>query len=255
MLFFQIGAYKVGYLLLSPELILAVFALFWGLGKYNQWERLQKSMIIAAAGFLTLITIIPIPQWGLSILEKTYCQPKLINVTGIIFLGGSFNLPLSKERHMPCYNQAGGRLIESLSLAQKHQNLKLVFSGGGAVSQVTEADLVKSVMKDLNIPHEKIIFESKSRNTEENAAFTKELIKPKKDEHWLLVTSAYHMPRSIMAFKKHGWDVTPYPVDYHANGKIQWIKLPQFEKDFLVYKTVMREVLGILNYVQNTKMK
>ncbi len=70
----------------------------------------------------------------------------------------------------------------------------------------------------LGVPDDRMSFEDRSRDTWENAVFTKELVQPKPGERWLLVTSATHMPRSVGIFRKIGFDVIPYPVDYQTGG-------------------------------------
>ena len=59
--------------------------------------------------------------------------------------------------------------------------------------------------------------ERRSRNTQENAEFSKALVAPKEGERWLLVTSAFHMPRSVGLFRKAGFAVEPYPVDWRVS--------------------------------------
>ena len=58
------------------------------------------------------------------------------------------------------------------------------------------------------------MFEDRSRNTHENAVFSHALAQPKPGETWVLITSAFHMPRAVGAFRRAGWTVVPYPVDY-----------------------------------------
>ena len=62
------------------------------------------------------------------------------------------------------------------------------------------------------------MLESESRTTAENATFTRQLVSPKPGERWLLVTSAFHMPRSMGAFRKAGFEVEAYPVDWRSRG-------------------------------------
>jgi len=60
----------------------------------------------------------------------------------------------------------------------------------------------------------RVIFERESRNTFENVADSKALVHPAPGETWILVTSAFHMPRSVGLFRAQGWPVIPDPVDY-----------------------------------------
>jgi len=74
------------------------------------------------------------------------------------------------------------------------------------------------VFKSLGIPASRITLEKQSRNTIENAVYSKTLAQPKPGERWLLVTSALHMPRAIGAFRQAGFAVEAYPVDYQTSG-------------------------------------
>jgi uncharacterized SAM-binding protein YcdF (DUF218 family) len=97
-----------------------------------------------------------------------------------------------------------------------------VFSGGNSnlVSDDTakEADYAISVFESLGVARERLTSEPRSRNTQENAEFSKAIANPKKGERWLLVTSAYHMPRSVGLFRKAGFAIEPYPVDWRVGG-------------------------------------
>jgi uncharacterized SAM-binding protein YcdF (DUF218 family) len=90
-----------------------------------------------------------------------------------------------------------------------------------------EADFVIRLFERLGLPGDKIIVERKSRNTIENATFAKQLVMPKPGERWLLVTSAMHMPRAVGVFRKAGFEVDAYPVDYRTTStQSLWIFLP-----------------------------
>ena len=77
--------------------------------------------------------------------------------------------------------------------------------------------------RDAIVDRGQVVYEENSRNTYENAHFTRELVQPKPGEKWLLVTSAAHMPRSVGLFRKAGFEVIPYPVAFKSTGKEgQW---------------------------------
>jgi uncharacterized SAM-binding protein YcdF (DUF218 family) len=83
--------------------------------------------------------------------------------------------------------------------------------------------MTKIVKGYVWLSRDRIIVERKSRNTTENAAFTKQLVMPKPGERWLLVTSAMHMPRAVGVFRKAGFAVDAYPVGYQtASTKDLW---------------------------------
>jgi uncharacterized SAM-binding protein YcdF (DUF218 family) len=128
-------------------------------------------------------------------------------VAGIIVLGGDRN-----------------RLNEGLKLASEFPQAKLMLAGGG---QPAEA-----FVRGTGIGEERLIFESKSTTTFENAVFARALIKPKGEERWLLVTSAWHMPRALGCFRKAGLGVLPWPVErrepspgVRRMAEREWLKL------------------------------
>ncbi len=108
-----------------------------------------------------------------------------------------------------------------VTLGRRYPQARLAFSGGSGElfgSETSEAAVVKQALRGLGLDPERVVFEDRSRNTFENARYSKDLLKPKPDECWLLITSAYHMPRAVGVFQKVGWDVLPYPVSYRTTG-------------------------------------
>lgn len=97
-----------------------------------------------------------------------------------------------------------------------------MFSGGSGVlghQEPKEAHYVAPVFARLGLDPTRIVFEDRSRNTAENAQLSKKKMNPTAGENWLLVTSAFHMPRAVGSFRKVGWPVIPYPVDYNTTGR------------------------------------
>ena len=78
------------------------------------------------------------------------------------------------------------------------------------------ADAAKKLYQEQGLDLSRLTIERKSRNTWENGLFTKELVVPKAGESWMLITTAWHMPRALGVFCKVGWDVIPYPVDFQT---------------------------------------
>jgi uncharacterized SAM-binding protein YcdF (DUF218 family) len=62
----------------------------------------------------------------------------------------------------------------------------------------------------------RLLAEDRSRDTYENAVFSRDLVAPQREDVWILVTSAMHMPRAVGCFRRLAWEVVPYPVDYRA---------------------------------------
>jgi len=140
---------------------------------------------------------------------------------GIIVLGGAISPDVSAARDEVALNEAAERLTVAAELARRYPAARIVFSGGsGALiyDEGAEAPFALRLLQDLGIPRARILLEDRSRNTVENAIFSKALIQPKPGERWLLVTSAHHLPRAIGVFRKMGFPVEAYPVDWRTRG-------------------------------------
>jgi uncharacterized SAM-binding protein YcdF (DUF218 family) len=126
---------------------------------------------------------------------------------------------VSAERGQPSLNSAAERLTALVELGRRYPDARLVFSGGsGSVlrQDAKEAPVAKALLESLGFDAARVVFEAQSRNTWENAIYSRDLVHPRAGEVWLLVTSAMHMPRSVGAFRAAGWQVTAYPVDYQT---------------------------------------
>lgn len=140
---------------------------------------------------------------------------------GIIVLGGAIDPERSHVRGSLEMDASAERVVTMLQLARRFPEARIVFSGGSAnliETPVPEAPIAGDLLEDFGTPRSHIVLESESRTTAENATFTRALVSPNPGERWLLVTSAFHMPRSIGAFRKAGFDVEAYPVDWRTRG-------------------------------------
>ena len=102
----------------------------------------------------------------------------------------------------------------------------------------------------MEIDINKVLFESKSNNTYENILFSKKIINPKKNEKWLLITSAFHMSRAMNIAEKLEWEFIPYPVDFRVGrDKIKFV--PNFTKilqNFNTFNLASHEIVGLISY-------
>jgi uncharacterized SAM-binding protein YcdF (DUF218 family) len=138
---------------------------------------------------------------------------------GIIVLGGAVDG--SDAGNEVALNEAAERLTVVPELARRYPNARILFSGGSAAliyEGVAEANFAMRILESLGVSRGRIILEDRSRNTFENAIFSKAIVQPKPGERWLLVTSAYHLPRAMGAFRKAGFPVEPFPVDWRTGG-------------------------------------
>lgn len=142
---------------------------------------------------------------------------------GIVVLGGAIGPELSLIRGEVSLNESAERVTIVAALARRYPQARIVYSGGNGgllIREGNEAAFALKLFQSFGIDPARIIAEDRSRNTFENAVFSKQLAAPKPGERWLLVTSAYHMPRSIGIFRQAGFEVEAYPVDFRTRG---WI--------------------------------
>ncbi|MFQ6017059.1 MAG: YdcF family protein, partial [Kiloniellaceae bacterium] len=161
----------------------------------------------------------PLGDWLLSPLEDRFPAPGGApgKVAGIIVLGGGIDLPASVGRGVPQLSQWADRITAFVALARRYPQARLIYTGGSPSlvdQEHREADFAKVLLADLGLDARRVVFERNARNTRENAVFAKQRMRPMAGETWLLVTSAHHMPRSVGTFRRAGWEVIPYPVDY-----------------------------------------
>jgi uncharacterized SAM-binding protein YcdF (DUF218 family) len=156
-------------------------------------------------------------------------------VDGIVVLGG-FHLDSRVLREWSGIPpEMSERIVETARLSQLYPDARVLYSGAGG-----EAMIIKEVFVRLGIASERIMIEDQSRNTAENAKFSKEIAAPRPWEKWLLVTSAYHMPRAIGAFRSVGFPVEACPVDFLNEraevGELDYVKL------------ALKEYIGLVVY-------
>ncbi|PLX25156.1 MAG: hypothetical protein C0599_01055 [Salinivirgaceae bacterium] len=119
------------------------------------------------------------------------------------------------------FGQSVDRILEAIRLFHAGKVSQILVTGGNAsvhYVQPPEAQILYQFLIEMSIPDTAIIIEAKARNTYENASFTSKLLRKNKldQKKLLLITSAYHMQRSIACFKKQGLDITPHPVDFYV---------------------------------------
>jgi uncharacterized SAM-binding protein YcdF (DUF218 family) len=142
------------------------------------------------------------------------------SVTGIVMLGGAEDTHITADRQSVTLNDNSERIFQTAALARRYPQARILLSGGGGHLVVgesqTESEIARRVLVDLGIPSERIETEQHSRTTFENAVESMAVGKPQPSDKWLLVTSAYNMPRAVASFRAVGFAAIPYPVDYRT---------------------------------------
>jgi uncharacterized SAM-binding protein YcdF (DUF218 family) len=171
---------------------------------------------------------------------------------GIVVLGGAITPDVSAARNEVALNEAAERVTTAVALARRYPDARIIYSGGsGALifREGSEAVFAVRLFESLGIAPERIIAEEQSRNTVENAVFSLLLAMPQPGERWLLVTSGYHMPRAMGVFRRAGFPVEAYPVDWRTRGPQDALRPFQTLGSGLERAdTAMREWVGLLVY-------
>lgn len=244
---------KIFWFFIQP-LNLSIFLAFAGLLAMFLGRRLAVGAVSAAFLVLALSAWTPLGALMLNPLEERFQRPTSLpeKVDGIVVLGGGFEGAINLVRGGYELNSGGDRFVETAVLARRFPNAKVLVSGGtGAILLEGEGDAATAprLLVALGVAPERLIRENKSRNTAENALFSKELVDPQPGETWLLVTSAFHMPRSVGLFRKVDFAVVPWPVDYRTSGREGISLFADNELDALQNTTVgVREWIGLLAY-------
>ena len=227
-----------GFMLLPTNFLLGI-GFVGAVLMATRFAAFGRKLVIAAVLLLVVCGLSPLGKILLYPLESRFPAWDAARGApdGIIVLGASIEADLSVAHGTPVVRGAPDRIIAAAALAKRYPNARVVFSGGSAnliSNDAREADFASAIFESLGVDKSRLIMERRSRNTQENAEFSKALVAPKDGERWLLVTSAFHMPRSVGLFRKAGFAVEPYPVDWRVGGR----------DDLMVFSNVAIEGLG-----------
>jgi uncharacterized SAM-binding protein YcdF (DUF218 family) len=243
----------IGYLAMPSNLLMAIgliglVLLFTRFRRLASWLIVTSLVLIAVFGYSPLgrILLLPLeerfPPW-----DASRGAPD-----GIVVLGGAISPDISVARGVIALNGAAERVTVTAELARRYPNARIIFTGGTSSLDPTaplEAPLAVKEFEALGVAHERITAEEQSRNTVENAVFSRLLADPKPGERWLLVTSASHMPRAIAAFRAAGFAVEAYPVNWHTRGSDDALELfTSFVGGLAMTDYAVREWMGLVVY-------
>lgn len=250
-------ASKLLWIIVSP---LTLITLLIGVGAIARKYKAGRIGMGAGISLLMILGFLPIGHNMMVYLENKYppMQDFPAKVDGILVLGGSINLKTSIARHQVQLNENAPRITEMLYLSKLYPDAKLVFTGGDGnllKSSSNESIELYSLLKDIGFSPSRIIFEGESRNTFENMQFSKKLINPQPEEVWILVTSAFHMPRSMAIFDTNGWKVVAYPAGYLTNGQYRLTPDLDVLGNMYKFQVAAKEFVGIMAYTLTGRIK
>jgi uncharacterized SAM-binding protein YcdF (DUF218 family) len=215
---------KAAWRLAEPDNLLLAAALAGLLLSWLGWRRAGAALLTGALAIMLLVATVPIGGFVLDRLEQRFPEWRDDGpVDGIVVLGGAINAKSFFAHHGSGYNSALARITEAARLANIHKSARLIFSGGPPPSEdapIPEGRAAIELFTALGVDPSRITLELDSRNTRENALFAERLARPAPGQRWLLVTSAFHMPRAIGSFRAVGFPVIAAPVDYRFSDHV-----------------------------------
>jgi uncharacterized SAM-binding protein YcdF (DUF218 family) len=247
---------KVLWFVLQPSTLMVGAVLAGTALSVTKWCRLGRGLAWGGCIALAFCGIAPLGDALIQPLESRFERPDLERVgpsiAGIIVLGGGEDGQALGAPQLAGLNEAAERYTEAVALARRLPGARVVFSGGSGrllTVEEPEAEGAGRLFAALGIDKNRITLESKSRSTHENAVLTAQILQPKPDQRWLLVTSAWHMPRAMGCFRRAGFVVESWPVDYRTPRPLDMTRaygsVPEGLRriDF-----VMREYVGLVAY-------
>jgi uncharacterized SAM-binding protein YcdF (DUF218 family) len=220
----------------------------------TRFARLGRRLMVASLALFAISGFSPLGNWLLYPLETRFPPWDATRGApdGIVVLGGPIDADLSVAHGRAVVTSAPDRIVAAAALARRYPNARLIYSGGNSnllSNDAREADYAAGLFESLGVSRERLMMERRSRNTEENAQFSKALAAPKEGERWLLVTSAFHMPRSVGLFRKAGFVIEPYPVDWRVATSADLVSFRKYAIDGLTNADVgVREWMGLAAY-------
>ena len=241
--------------LITQPLTWAILVLFVALWLPAHKVQLMKRLIACAVVLVLAMGWQPLPDFFIRQLENHYPESSADTVfrgyAGVVVLGGALDSGhVAQARLQPVLNSAAERMTSVVPLLQHNPQLRMLFTGGeGAFfgTGPTEAERAKLFFDSVGVRGTHVMFESKSRNTYENAILTAQMPGVDKTQRWLLVTSAWHMPRSMATFIKAGWNVQAYPVDFRTGTATPWTSY-SLSGGVDKWQLLLHECVGIAAY-------
>jgi len=214
--------------------------------------RQGAAIAMTALAALVLAALVPVGNMLLVPLEQRFVSTELPprQLNGIIVLGGSYDTVTHGYLSTIYLEEDTEPMAVIPDLARRYPAAPIIFSGGSdSTAEPSEAAIVKKYFISFGIAADRIVVEEHSQTTEQNARFTADLIQPAPDARFLLVTSSYHMPRAIGAFRKAGFNVIAFPVGARTHGWSEsWQPASTATENMRRLDIAAHEWLGLLAY-------
>ncbi|MBI2714619.1 MAG: YdcF family protein [Rhizobiales bacterium] len=243
---------KTAALLLLPSNILILLGVAGLVLLATRFARAGRRLLVASLALLALAGFAPIGVGLAHLLESRFppWDASRGAPDGIIVLGGAILPRLSQDYGTPAVSADAARIIAIGKLARDYPDARIVYSGGDAslLGNEPEGNFLYPLLDSLGVPRTRVMLELRSRNTEENAVFTKALVQPKPGERWLLVTSAQHMPRAVGCFRRVGFSVEAFPVAWHTRRALRLAPMEILSGGLGRLDNAVHEWIGLVSY-------
>jgi uncharacterized SAM-binding protein YcdF (DUF218 family) len=229
--------------------------LCWALLCFAFRRKWGQGLVGVALTVLLLQGWEPLPDMLVRQLEAQHpgstANASLQQYVGVVVLGGALEPAYVWQGHnQVALNDAAERMTVPIALLGRYPHLRLLFTGGEGelfADGSTEAERAKIFFDSMGVAPQRIVYESTSRTTYENAQFSAAISGVNRAQPWLLLTSAWHMPRALATFRKAGWNVTPYPVDFRTGTHTPWTQY-SLARGAQKWHLALHEWVGLLAY-------
>ena len=243
---------KILWFVFNPFNLIIIFILIGIIFNLINFKFFSRASYLFSFFLFFLSAVLPTGSYLNYLLEKEFHNSLIIpeNLNGMLILSGATNPYLTKEFNQVSIGGAVERLTESILIMKKRPNAIIIFSGGPAYIEnpnLKDSDSAKKFFINMGVDIAKIIFEEKSRNTYENILFSKNVAQPKKNENWLVITSAFHLKRVLNVSDKLKWQLIPYATDFSYPKKFKFgISINFLSNLILLYHVDIPTCLGSL---------
>jgi uncharacterized SAM-binding protein YcdF (DUF218 family) len=245
---------KALWFVLQPSSFLLLLLLAGAALLFTRYWKAGRWLVATGAILFLVGGISPLSTWMTLPLEQRFARSDLSgpDVDGIIVLGGAEDARIAAGRHVHAVNESAERITEAAALALRYPRAKVVVTTNTILYRgqtISGAETTDQIFRDLGISADRLIPETASHNTWENALYTKALARPEPGQRWLVVTSASHMPRAMGVFRKVGFPVEPWPVDYRTANSDDALRLFDAPSEGLRrLEMAVHEWIGLITY-------
>lgn len=253
---------KILELLVTPSDVIGLLIVLALVALILRLFRTAAIVGVLAGVMFVVLAWSPVSRLALQILENRFPsvgEPLHDPVTGFIMIGGAVDVHLSYSRGTPSLNAAAERITALAEVMREFPEARVILSGGGsqitATGRMTEASVARDALVALGVSADRLELEQNSQTTCENASESYKLAKPGPDDRWVLITSASQMPRAVGCFRKAGFDIVAYPVDFRTGPSFESaLSFSSASEGLEMADLTAHEWFGLISYYSSGKI-